>query len=63
MKSSCCLATPRKSTAPRKASYNYKSFKDAPAMPYRPEDRKINPQSDQLYLLTDEDKQDQEARR
>ncbi len=36
--------------------YNYKSFKDAPAMPYRPEDRKIEPQSDQLFLLPDDDK-------
>ena len=33
--------------------YTYKSFKDAPAMPYRPEDRKISPQSDQLYLIDD----------
>jgi hypothetical protein len=33
--------------------YTYKSFKDAPAMPYRPEERKIAPQSDQLYLLPD----------
>ena len=24
-------------------NYLYKSFKDAPAMPYRPEERKINP--------------------
>jgi hypothetical protein len=36
--------------------YRYKSFKDAPANPYRPEDRKIAPQSDQLFLL-DENKQ------
>ena len=40
--------------------YNYKSFKDAPAMPYKPEDRKINPQSDQLYVLN-EDKQIKKA--
>ena len=33
--------------------YQYKSFKDAPAMPYKPEDRKIAPQSDQLFLLDD----------
>ena len=33
--------------------YNYKSFKDAPAMPYRPENREINPQSDQLYVVDD----------
>ena len=37
-------------------SYTYKNFKDAPAMPYRPEDRKIAPQSDQLFLLPDDDK-------
>jgi hypothetical protein len=37
-------------------TYTYKNFKDAPAMPYRPEDRKINPQSDQLFLLPDDDK-------
>ncbi len=36
-------------------TYLYKNFKDAPAMPYRPEERKIAPQSDQLYLLPDED--------
>jgi len=38
----------------------YKSFKDAPAMPYRPEDRKINPQSDQP-LVIDADKQIKKA--
>jgi len=37
-------------------TYTYKNFKDTPAMPYRPEDRKIAPQSDQLYLLPDDDK-------
>jgi hypothetical protein len=37
-------------------TYRYKSFKDAPANPYRPEDRKIAPQSDQLFLLPDDDK-------
>jgi hypothetical protein len=36
-------------------TYTYKNFKDAPAMPYRPEDRKIAPQSDQLFLLPDDD--------
>jgi hypothetical protein len=36
--------------------YTFKSFKDAPAMPYRPEDRKIAPQSDQIFLLDDEKK-------
>jgi hypothetical protein len=40
--------------------YNYKSFKDAPAMPYRPEKRQINPQSDQLYVIN-EDKQIKKA--
>lgn len=34
-------------------TYTYKSFKDAPAMPYRPENRKINPQSDQLFVVDD----------
>jgi hypothetical protein len=37
-------------------TYTYKNFKDAPANPYRPEDRKIAPQSDQLFLLPDDDK-------
>ena len=45
---------------PDGVSYNYKNFKDAPAMPYRPEDRKINPQSDQLYVIN-EDKQIKKA--
>jgi hypothetical protein len=31
--------------------YMYKSFKDAPAMPYDPRTRKINPQSDQIYVI------------
>ena len=31
--------------------YIYKSFKDAPAMPYRHEKREINPQSDQLMVI------------
>ena len=35
--------------------YVYKSFKDAPAMPYKHYERKIAPQSDQLYLLPDKD--------
>jgi len=34
-------------------TYTYKSFKDAPAMPYRPEKRQISPQSDQLFVLDD----------
>ena len=38
---------------PDGVTYLYKSFKDAPAMPYKPKDRKIAPQSDQLYLLDD----------
>jgi hypothetical protein len=38
---------------PEGVTYTYKSFKDAPAMPYKPEDRKIAPQSDQLFLLDD----------
>ena len=41
-------------------TYTYKNFKDAPAMPYRPEDRKINPQSDQLFVVN-EDKQIKKA--
>jgi hypothetical protein len=41
---------------PEGVTYTYKNFKDAPAMPYRPEDRKIAPQSDQLFLLPDDDK-------
>jgi hypothetical protein len=41
-------------------TYTYKNFKDAPAMPYRPENRKINPQSDQLFVV-DEDKQIKKA--
>ncbi len=40
--------------------YVYKSFKDAPAMAYRPEDRKINPQSDQLMVI-DENRQIKKA--
>jgi len=46
--------------APEGVTYTYKSFKDAPAMPYRPENRKINPQSDQLLVIT-EDKQIKKA--
>jgi hypothetical protein len=34
-------------------TYLYKSYKDAPAMPYKWQDRKINPQSDQLFLIDD----------
>jgi hypothetical protein len=32
-------------------TYLYKSYKDAPAMPYKWQDRKINPQSDQRMLI------------
>ena len=35
-------------------TYTYKNFKDTPAMPYRPEDRKINPQSDQLFVVNED---------
>ena len=45
---------------PEGVTYTYKSFKDAPAMPYRPENRKINPQSDQLFVIN-EDKQIKKA--
>jgi hypothetical protein len=38
---------------PDGVTYTYKSFKDAPAMPYKPKDRKIDPQSDQLYVIDD----------
>ncbi|MHB9074284.1 MAG: hypothetical protein ACYC6G_12245 [Desulfobaccales bacterium] len=34
-------------------TYLYKSFKDAPALPYKHNERQISPQSDQLYLLDD----------
>ena len=37
-------------------NYTYKNFKDTPAMPYKPENRQIAPQSDQLFLLPDDDK-------
>jgi hypothetical protein len=42
--------------SPEGVAYTYKNFKDAPAMPYKPEERKIAPQSDQIYLLPDDDK-------
>ncbi len=32
-------------------TYLYKCYKDAPAMPYKWQDRKINPQSDQLFVI------------
>lgn len=34
-------------------TYLYKSFKDAPAMPYKHFEREISPQSDQLYVVDD----------
>jgi outer membrane protein assembly factor BamE (lipoprotein component of BamABCDE complex) len=37
-------------------AYTYKSFKDAPALPYDPEKRQVSSQSDQLYLLDEEKK-------
>jgi hypothetical protein len=36
---------------PEGVTYTYKNFKDAPAMPYRPENREINPQSDQKFVI------------
>ncbi len=36
--------------------YKYYNYKDAPAMPYKHDQRDINPQSDSLYLI-DENKQ------
>lgn len=36
--------------------FTYKSFKDAPALPYNPDKRQISPQSDQLFLLDEEKK-------
>ena len=46
---------------PEGVSYTYKNFKDAPANPYNPNDRKIAPQSDQLFLLPDDDKKIKKA--
>lgn len=40
--------------------FTYKSYKDAPAMPYKPEERKINPQSEQIFVI-DEDKKIKKA--
>ena len=42
------------SRTPEGVIYTYKSFKDTPAMPYRPENRKINPQSDQLFVINED---------
>ena len=36
---------------PQGKVFIYKSYKDAPAMPYRHEKRKINPQSDQIMVI------------
>jgi hypothetical protein len=36
--------------------FTYKSFKDAPAMPYKHHEREINPQSDQIMFLDEEKK-------
>ena len=40
--------------------FTYKSFKDAPALPYDHSKRQINPQSDSLYVV-DENKQVKKA--
>ncbi|MFZ5448115.1 MAG: hypothetical protein ACOZFS_05705 [Thermodesulfobacteriota bacterium] len=45
---------------PDGVTYTYKSFKDAPAMPYKHHERQINTQSDQLYVI-DENKQVKKA--
>ncbi len=41
------------SRTPEGTVFTYKSFKDAPAMPYKHSERKINPQSDQIYVIDD----------
>ena len=46
--------------APEGVTYQYKNFKDAPALPYNPKDRQINPQSDQIFVL-DPNKQIKQA--
>ena len=40
--------------------FTYKSFKDAPQLPYKHEERKIAPQSDQPYII-DQDKKIRKA--
>lgn len=45
---------------PQGLVFIYKSYKDAPAMPYRPENRKPNPQSESLMVI-DENKQIKKA--
>ena len=36
--------------------FTYKSFKDAPALPYDPNKRQPNPQSDKPFLLDEDNK-------
>ncbi len=36
--------------------FTYKSFKDAPALPYDPDKRQPSPQSDKLFLVDDDNK-------
>ena len=36
--------------------FTYKSFKDAPALPYDPDKRQPNPQSDKPFLLDEDNK-------
>jgi hypothetical protein len=45
---------------PEGVIFKYKSFKDAPQLPYKHEERKIAAQSDQIYLV-DENKQIKKA--
>lgn len=45
---------------PQGLVFIYKSYKDAPAMPYRPENRKPNPQSESLMVI-DADKKIKKA--
>jgi hypothetical protein len=41
---------------PEGVVYLFKSFKDAPAVPYDPSKRPINPQSDQIFVRDDDKK-------
>jgi hypothetical protein len=36
--------------------YSYKSFRDAPALPYKHYEREIAPQSDQIYVIDEQKK-------
>jgi hypothetical protein len=36
--------------------FTYKSFKDAPALPYNPDKRQPSPQSDKLFLVDEDNK-------